>query len=263
MNCIFLHELKENFKSLLIWSFVTGGIGLFCVLLFPGMKDTMGDMAESFASMGAFSDAFGMSTLSIASLSGFFATEVGTIQTLGGAMFAATVGTVMLSKEEDGHTSEFLFTLPVSRQKITIAKYISVVFVVMIFTVICIAFYELGFLMIGESVDCKNFLIFMLMQFVMAVEIASICFGISAFNRNNRLGVGLGVALLLYIFDLIARVVPSISKAGKISPCYYSNASQLFTENGVESGALIFGIVVLVLGFVCGFVEYSRRDLAS
>ena len=83
-----------------------GGMGLICIILYKGMENSMADMAESFATMGTFSDAFGMSTLSIATLKGYFATEIGTIHALGSSMFAASIATVILSKEEDGHTAE-------------------------------------------------------------------------------------------------------------------------------------------------------------
>ena len=36
------------------------------------------------------------------------------IVAIGGAMFAGMTGALMLSKEEEGHTAEFLYTLPLS-----------------------------------------------------------------------------------------------------------------------------------------------------
>ena len=88
------HELKLGFKALLIWSLSVGIMGLLCILMYTSMEGEMADMAESFSKLGAFSDAFGMSTLSIATLGGFFATEVGTVHGLGSAMFAAITAAV-------------------------------------------------------------------------------------------------------------------------------------------------------------------------
>ena len=113
MGVIYRHEVKSNWKSLLIWAVCVGSMGLACILLFSSVQESMAGMAESFASMGAFSDAFGMRQLSIVTLTGFYATEVGTIHGLGGGMFAAILGVGMLSKEEDGHTSEFLFKMDI------------------------------------------------------------------------------------------------------------------------------------------------------
>ena len=66
MPVILKNEWKSGWKSLLIWALSVGGMGLICIILYKGMEDSMADMAESFATMGTFSDAFGMSTLSIA-----------------------------------------------------------------------------------------------------------------------------------------------------------------------------------------------------
>jgi ABC-2 type transport system permease protein len=105
MPAILKYEWKSGWKSLLIWALSVGGMGLIFIILYKGMEDSMADMAEKYAKMGAFSDAFGFSTLSIATLKGYFAIEVGQIHALGSSIFAASIATVILSKEEDGHTA--------------------------------------------------------------------------------------------------------------------------------------------------------------
>ena len=95
MLTIYKHEIKLYIKTLLIWFVCVGGMGFACILLFSSMQESMEGMAESFATMGAFSDAFGMSQLSIGTLIGFYATEIGTIHGLGGAMFAAIIASFL------------------------------------------------------------------------------------------------------------------------------------------------------------------------
>ena len=70
MVALFQHEMKQNRKNLLIWSLAVGGLGLACILLYSGVQESMAERAEGFSSMGAFADAFGMSTLSLATLTG-------------------------------------------------------------------------------------------------------------------------------------------------------------------------------------------------
>ena len=100
MRYIFDHEMRQYWKTLLLWSVCVGGMGMACILLYSSMQEEMAGMAESFAAMGAFSTAFGMDRLSIATLKGFYATEVGTIHELGGAMFAAVFRHTILSHED-------------------------------------------------------------------------------------------------------------------------------------------------------------------
>lgn len=167
-------KVSEVFKSLLIWALTVGGLGFFCTLMYTSMEGDVMEMADTFSQMGAFSDAFGMSTLSIATLAGFFATEVGTVHGLGSAMYAAFFGASMLSKEEDGHTGEYLYSLPVSRGKAVIAKEIAILVNLILFTIICGLFYVMGFAALKEELPAKEMSRFLCSMLLMNDEVASI-----------------------------------------------------------------------------------------
>ncbi len=263
MRTILLREIKLNFKSFLIWSLSVGLMGLACILLYQSMEGDMKDMADMFSNMGAFSDAFGMSTLSIATLKGYFATEVGTVHGLGGAMFAAILAIDILSKEEDKHTGEFLFSLPVSRSKVVAAKGICVAVLLVLFTIICALFYVAGFVYLKEELPLEEFTSFMLRQLLMNIEIAALCFGISAVSGKSKMGMGLGIALVFYVYDLIGRVVPDLKDYLFIGPYAYANASEIFS--GVETDAMAFvtAVMVILCATIFAFIFYDKRDLAS
>ncbi len=263
MKTIFFKELKLNIKVLLIWSLSVGGIGLACILLYTSMQGDMKEMADAFSNMGAFSDAFGMSTLSIATLKGYFATEVGTVHGLGSAMFAAILAVGIISKEEEGHTGEFLFSLPISRRKVLCAKALCVLIMLIIFTFICAVLYCLGFAALNEEIPVKELAVFMCMQLLMNIEIAGLCFGISAISGRNRMGLGIGVSMLFYVYDLIGRVVPDLKDYLYIGPYAFANASEIFSGIDVPQKALLLGLAVTALSVAFAFFYYDRRDLAS
>lgn len=263
MSTIYKHEMKILYKTLLIWTLTVGGMCFVCILLFNSMKEEMEGMAESFSQMGAFADAFGMSQLSIATLEGFYSTEVGTIHSLGAAMFAAIISMIMLSKEEDGHTSEFLFTLPVSRGKVITSKLIAVITNVIIFNVISVGAYTLGIVILGEDIDFDRFFLYHGMQLLMHLEIAGICFGLSAFMKKNKLGLGLGIVMIFYAYDLMSRVIPDLSDYKILSPFSYSNAADIFSTGQVEVPALVLGIVVMTVCVIAAYIRYGKRDLAA
>lgn len=263
MIAFFKNEFKSGIKTLLIWAIAVGGMGLICILLYKSMEGSMEEMAESMASLGAFSDAFGMSTLSIATLKGYFATEVGTIHSLGSCLFAASIATVMLSKEENEHTAEFTFTLPISRNKIIAMKYLNVLVQIAIFTLLCGLMYFGGFVALGEMDGSKEMVIFLLLQLVMNVEIASVCLLISAISRINRVGIGISIGMLLYAYDLMARVVPKLKDAMFISPFSYANATVIFAKESIDAIAIILGGVIIVAFLVISWMYYVKKDLAS
>ena len=257
------HELKLGFKTLLIWSLSVGLMGLVCILLYTSMDGDMAAMADTFSNMGAFSDAFGMSTLSIATIGGFFATEVGTVHGLGSAMFAAILAAVILSKEEDGHTGEFLYSLPVSRGNAVTAKCLSVLINLVAFTVVCGALYVLGFVMLGEAVPWKELLIYLGRALLMNIEIAAVAMVISAASSKNRLGAGLGLALIFYAYDLIGRVVPDLKDYLFVGPFSYSNASEIFAGKETPTLAIVLALALVVVAMVSTYTIYLKKDLAS
>ena len=263
MKSIFFREWKSGFKTLLIWAAVVGGMGFACILLYKSMEGTMEEMAESFASMGSFADAFGMSTLSIATVKGFFATEVGTMHAIGGAMFAASIASVLLSKEEDSHTAEFTYTLPVKREKIIVTKYLVLVANIAVFTAGCGMLYGFGFLVIGESGIAADLTRYLFFQFLMNLEITSVCFLFSACSRKNKMGVGIGIAMVLYLFDLIARVLPDLKKAIFLTPFSFSNAAEIMAGLEIDTKGLVVGVCVLMVSAISAYFVYSKRDLAS
>ena len=54
------HELKQGFKSLMIWTIAILFLIVCCIVLYPEMNAQMEGMNSLFASMGAFTQAFGM-----------------------------------------------------------------------------------------------------------------------------------------------------------------------------------------------------------
>ncbi len=263
MKAVFLRELRFNLKNFLIWSLAVGGLGFACILLYSSMQGEMKQMADAFSNMGAFSDAFGMSTLSIGTLTGYFATEVGTVHGLGSCMFAAILAITALSKEEEGHTGEFLYALPISRSKAVAAKALCAALVLICFTIVCASLYALGFVILGEEMPLADFFKYMSMQLLMNLETAGICFLCSSLSVKNRMGLGIAFALLFYFFDVIGRVVPDLKEAIIIGPFSYANASEIFSGAETRTAGIVIAVIAIVICTVSSFVIYNRRDLAS
>ena len=263
MLVLLKHELKQNYKSMLIWSLSVGLMGMFCICLYSSMTEDMSALSDSFSNMGAFSDAFGMSTLGIGTIAGYFATEVGVVHSLGSAMFAAVISTTILSKEEDGHTGEFLYSLPISRGKVVVSKLIALIIMLIVFTVIAIICYLCGFIYIEDHPDWNLFIQFMSFQFMMNIEIMLICMTLSAFAKKNMPGAGLGIALLFYAIDLIGRVSSDVKDAIAIGPFSYCNASEIFAKQELPKIAYVFAVIIMFGALAIIFKKYTNKDLAS
>jgi ABC-2 type transport system permease protein len=81
--------------------------------------------------------------------------------------------------------------------------------------------------------------------------------------KRNRFGIGLGIVLMLYAYDLMARIIPDLEDFKSISPFSYANASDIFSGEKPPAIALIIGVIVLTVGVLMSYIVYQKRDLAT
>ena len=62
---ILKHELKQNFKSLLIWTLSVAVICAGCIYLYKSVEGQLAETAELYANMGDMTKAIGMDKVSL------------------------------------------------------------------------------------------------------------------------------------------------------------------------------------------------------
>lgn len=258
---VFFHELKRGKVSLLIWSCAIAFMLGICVLIYPEMKTQMSDISEMFADMGSFSDAFGMDKINFGTFIGYFGVECGNVLGLGGALFASILGISALAKEEKEHTAEFLLTHPVSREKVLAEKLLAVFSQIIILNLVSAIVTVLSLLAVGESVDAKVMLLLFLAYFMMQIEISAVSFGISAFLKGNGLGIGLGIAVLMYFLNIMANLTENAKFLKYITPFGYTEGADIISNSAIEVKYLAAGLVFTVTGLVAAFLKYRKKDI--
>lgn len=258
---VFFHELKRGKVSLLIWSCAIAFMLGICVLIYPEMKTQMSDISEMFADMGSFSDAFGMDKINFGTFIGYFGVECGNVLGLGGALFASILGISALAKEEKEHTAEFLLTHPVSREKVLAEKLLAVFSQIIILNLVSAIVTVLSVLAVGESVDTKVMLLLFLAYFMMQIEISAVTFGISAFLKGNGLGIGLGIAVLMYFLNIMANLTENAKFLKYITPFGYTEGADIISNSAIEVKYLAAGLVFTVTGLVAAFLKYRKKDI--
>lgn len=258
---ILKHELRQNRAALLIWTVVISFMIGVCVFIYPEMKGEMESISDVFADMGSFSAAFGMDQINFGTLLGYYAIECGNVLGLGGAFFAAICGSGILAKEEKEHTVEFLMTHPVSRSKVITQKLISVMLQIVILNVIVFAVVVAGMAVIGENVPWKEMFLLHGAYLLLQIELAGICFGVSAFLRRGSVGIGLGVAVTMYFLNLISNITESAEFLKYITPFGYANGTEIVTEVTLDGTLIALGMVYAIVGIVAAYWKYTKKDL--
>lgn len=260
---VYKQEMKQNNKTLLIWTLAVSLMSFICLLMFSEMKDMVGEMDEMFASMGNFTKAFGMDQMSMGTITGFYGIECGNILGLGGAFLSSLLAINMLSKEEGSRTAEFLLTHPISRVRVITEKLLSIITQLAIFNIVFFLFSCLGIAILGEEVEWGKFILYHVANYILQLEIAFICYGISAFIRRGSLGIGLGLAAMFYFLNIISNISDKAKVVKYITPFSYTEASDILTTGKLDSKYLIVGIFFGVIGVVIAYIQYNRKDIMA
>lgn len=255
-------ELRRGAKALILWTVVIGFLLGICILIYPEMESQMNEISGMFSEMGSFSAAFGMDRVNFGEFMGFFAVECGNVLGLGGALFGALLGIGALAGEEKEGTAEFLLTHPVSRGSVLLQKLGAVLLQILILNGAVLGISLVSALLVGEAPEGKTFVLLFLAYLILQMEIASICFGISAFLSRGGQGLGLGIAALAYFLNIIANLTEDAGFLKYITPFGYAEGADIVAEGSLNSGYLAAGIALALLGIGAAFVWYQRKDIA-
>lgn len=255
------HELRQGKLSFTIWTVSIAFLLMVCVFLFPEMKGEMKAIGALFSSMGSFTAAFGMDRLNFGTLTGFYAIECGNVLGLGGALFASLIGASALSCEERDRTAEFLLTHPVSRVRITTEKLAAVLMQITAMNLIILSLSLLSMALIGEQIPWKEILLMHLAYFLMQIELAGICFGISAFLRRGSAGIGLGLATIMYFLNLIANMADRAEFLKYITPFGYCEGADIVSDGALNAVRVAVGMVFAGCGILAAYLKYCKKDI--
>ena len=254
-------ELRRGAKALILWTAVIGFLLGICILIYPEMESQMNEISGMFSEMGSFSAAFGMDRVNFGEFMGFFAVECGNVLGLGGALFGALLGIGALAGEEKEGTAEFLLTHPVSRRSVLLQKLGAVLLQILILNGAVLGISLVSALLVGEAPEGKTFVLLFLAYLILQMEIASICFGISAFLSRGGQGLGLGIAALAYFLNIIANLTEDAGFLKYITPFGYCEGADLLADGRMDAAKAAVGIAVGAAGIAAAFVYYRKKDI--
>lgn len=258
---IIKHELKQGQKAFWIWTAAIGFMMAICIFMFPEMKNEMDGVTEMFASMGSFTAAFGMDRLNFGTLIGFYAVECGNMLGLGGAFFASFIAVSALAKEEKEHTAEFLLTHPVSRTRIITEKLAAVAVQIIALNVIVWLLSVASVAAVGEEIPWRDLSLLHLAYLIMQLELAAICFGISAFLHRGSIGIGLGLATVMYFLNIVANISDSADFLKYVTPFGYTEGADIVASGSLDGGMMLVGLLLTAAGIAAAYLKYTKKDI--
>ncbi len=258
---LFLHELKQGKTALIIWTAAITLMLCLSIVIYPEMSGQMEEMNQMMSEMGAFSSAFGLDKMNFGEFSGYYGVECGNVIGLGGAMFAAIIAISSLAKEEKDKTAEFLLTHPIKRSKIVTSKFLSVIIQIIILNLSANLLANLSACAIGQADGMRGRLLLGFAYLLMQIEIACICFGISAFIIHGGYGIGIGCAMLFYLINIISNLTEKAEALKYITPFGYTDSPYIIKENSIKAEYLAVGAVTSVICVMLAYIRYIKKDI--
>ena len=232
-----------------------------CVAIYPEMSAQMNEMTDMFANMGSFTDAFGMDQLNFGEFMGYFGVECGNVLGLGGPIFAAITAVSVLSKEEKNKTAEFLLTHPISRGRIITEKLFSVITQIIVLNISVMAVSCIAAPVIGESPEWEKMALIFLAYFLLDLEVAFICFGLSAFLRRGGFAVSLGITMAFYFMNILANITDEIKFLKYITPYGYTDSGYIIKNGALDFKYMWVGLLLAAAGIITAYTVYTKKDI--
>ena len=166
-------------------------------------------------------------------------------------------------KEERDRTASFLFMHPVSRKRVLTEKLIGTTVIILLLNVIILIFSISSLIIIGEGNAFKELVLIHIANVFLQLEIAGICFGISAALNKSGIGLGIGLATFLYFINLIANMTSNAKFLKYITPFGYTEGSDILTTHSIKPEYLIPGMLYMILGVAAGYIIYTKKDISE
>jgi ABC-2 type transport system permease protein len=260
---IFIHELKANLKSLLIWIAIVAVLIFMAVTkytAFAGNPETL-KILDSLSP--AFLDAFSMRAFNLTTLIGFYGVMF-IYFGLMGAIAAAMWGSDIISKEERDKTVEFSLVLPVSRSRVVTAKALAAL-------VNCIAFvlitWVVSLLAVRSFSPDQVFYSYLALEMraLFMIELIFLALGLllgcAMKQYKHSASTAVAIILVTYFMSIALGMQEKLDFLKWFTPFKYFDSADLFRNGRMDSTYLLISAVIIVFCVVVAYLAYNKRDL--
>lgn len=260
MNII-VQELKSNVKGYIIWTVslcLLFYVASFEYEVFAGNEQILGFM-ESFdflfeALVGAATD--------ITTPEGYLSlVSIYIYLPLG--IFSGLLGSNIISKEERDKTAEFLFSLPVKREKVILSKVIVAVFYTLAINFVTLLVTYFAFGRLGTN-DLYNQFVLNMALGVLMTQMIFLTIGMvlsSVLTQYKKSGsLTIGVLMFSYMLSVLISMTDKIDFLKYVTPFKYFSVDQML-KNEFSLIFIILTVIIVTLNITGTFIFYKKRDL--
>lgn len=260
---IYFRELKSNLKSLFIWSACLSALFTIWIMEFSAFHGNP-ELTRILDSVPqAMLKVFSMHTLNLSTLSGFIVLVMQYVIILLG-IHAVLLGSSILAKEERGRTAEFLYSLPVKRNKVVFHKMLAGITICVLLLAVSISVVVINSMQYEpnafffEAIKDTAAAVFIVQMIFFSIGI----FISSIMKRYKKSGsYAVGVFIGAYIISVLIGFSEKLEFLKYATPFKYFEPVLIINEGRFESIYVIISVCIIAFCFIGTYILYPRRDL--
>ena len=260
---IFVHELRANLKSLIIWSVILILLIIIGVAKFSAYANNPEMLAMLDSLPPTLMEALGMRAFNLTTVSGFYGIMF-VYFALMAAIAAAMWGSDIISKEERDKTVEFSLVLPVSRSRVITAKALAALVNCILFMLITWAVSILAVRSYNPDQAFYNFLA-LEMRAMFVIELIFLALGLllgCAMKQYKRSGtIAVTIILVAYFMTIMSLMQEKMDFLKYFTPFRYFDAGELFRNMRMDTTYLLLSAGIIILCVAGSYWFYNKRDL--
>ncbi len=269
---LYRFELKQNYKSFLIWFAVIAVIMTLFMLTFPSFKSA--DYLELVnAKISAlpkgFGAAFGLGGMSGVSFQNifFFFSYMSQFFVIAITIYAINLGSNILAKENKDKHIDYLASKPIKKSTIILAKYKALLTFILLLS---LGFFLIGCILIPALNKDNTPFFYELLRLTLKTFMIYVFFGTLAFSltaiskqtsKSNLLVVG--IFFISFLIGIYSQIQPQYEKLKYLAPTFVfevTTAGYKFSSTDIWYMVGLLGLSVLF--FIIGYLRYTTKDLS-
>lgn len=261
---IFVNELYRSRRLLLITAILTASlIGLFAGMSYLVTDNAIVDLLRSYPQ--ALLKAFNVDPDMFATFEGWMSGEPYVVYVLILCIVAAMMGAATIAKELDQHTSEAMFTLPISRRTVFLSKAASHLLQITACFVLTAAVGVIVGLVTADVTYPGRVVSMFFLGYLMALAFSGVGYAITPFLDSERGAMSLAVTVVLVSFavNAIGAMGESIGWLQELSLFHLLDAAVIARGDGLPLVGIAVSVALYFGGLFLGICVFERRDMAS
>ena len=257
--------LKHRRLSILYYSIGTFLYMLLLVIIFPTLKIQSKAYNKILTSLPkTMLTAFGISSQTKLTFLNYLSGKyTGILLPLILIFFIVSFSNSQIAGQIEDKTIGLVLSLPISRLKIFISKYISGVIAIIIFIIFTVIFIIPLASMENFKDSSMDVYLMSILTFLFGLSILSISFFISSIfsNKGKSTMILSSVIFIMYILNVVSVIASNLKVLKYFSFFYYYNINNIIQNNSIKISSLVVFSLTFVVFLLLGLFVFLKRDI--